>query len=104
MGQVQLALVHDACTALQSERQGQKLSMAMHGEHMEAQPPMGLRKLNMTGGCNHIKFQARCGVRKGMHARGDIGGAWRCMGVGACGTTVNSFALNLTCIASSTSS
>ena len=35
----------------------------------------------VTGTCDHIRFQARCRVRRGTHVKGDIGGVWRCMEV-----------------------
>ena len=34
----------------------QQSCMAMHGEHMEAQPPMGLKGGSGDGNCDHIRF------------------------------------------------
>ena len=39
----------------------------------------GLRVAQVTGACDHIKFQARCRMGQGTHVRGGMGGAWRCM-------------------------
>jgi hypothetical protein len=33
--------------------------MAMHGEHMEAQPPMGLKGGSGEGASDHIRFRVR---------------------------------------------
>ena len=51
--------------------------MAMHGEHMEAQPLMGVRVTQVRGAGNHIRFEVRYGTEK----RGCSPhiGAWGCM-------------------------
>ena len=54
--------------------------MAMHGEHMEAQPPMGLRVIQMRGACNHIRFQVRLRVRQGTTCVGMMKSTHGCKG------------------------
>ena len=39
-----------------------------------------VRVAQVTGACSDIGFQARCRVRQGAHVRGDMGGAWGCIG------------------------
>jgi hypothetical protein len=38
-----------------------------------------VRMAQVTGACDHIKFQARCRVGQGTHVSGGMGGAWRRM-------------------------
>ena len=54
--------------------------MAMHGEHMEAQPSMGLRVIQMRGACNHIRFQVRLRVRHGTTCAGMMKSTHGCKG------------------------
>ena len=77
------------CTALnKAPCPLQQSCMAMHEEHMEAQPPMGLKGDSGDGGMRLYqvpsKVQGEAGnACDGRHGgcMGVDGGAWRCMGV-----------------------
>ena len=52
----------------------------MHDNTWRAYGGPGRKNGSGDGGVRSYQVQAKCRVKRGMHVRGDMGGAWRCMG------------------------